>query len=368
MIYTSSIIIFQILCIIFTLLYLTNFLYYLLICVNSLHIKDKQFLSILFTLVSDLGFFWLVFFLVKLIWIDSRKLLYFLNSTRFDINKNDHEIQKLIVVYRGIQLLTILGFISFTYFDSILFIPIHFNENVDCSNASAMINEKDPFMWFLEKVSLWFSPLPYRNIIIFLLEVHIHKFFFICHAFVFLLTCTIFALGWQFKRDILSIGFDNIRVGIKAYRKLKQKMEMIKDLTGSHVLAFNVVNIAYYCQLPEIIFGDIKYETVPSVIFYMLINISVWILASEFHVQVENSFCKWHDKCLFRDDEEGDENVETIQNIQTQISMETQLKLMSIQNEFHTTPIGLSCQFFTVTYGFLRTVITHTYISYRINF
>lgn len=306
-----------------------------------------------------MGFFCLVFLLVKSFWIDSRKLLYLLNITRFDINKNDQETYKLIKLYRGIQFLTILGFIAYTYFDSILFIPLHFNESVKCSNVSELINERDPLMGFFDKVSSWLSPLPFRNVVLFLLEVHIHKFFYICHAFIFLLTCTIFALGWQFKRDILLVGLDNIEVGIKAYKKLKRKIELIKDLTGSHVVAFHVVNIAYYCQLPEIMFGDLKYETVPSVIIYVIINISVWILASEFHVQVGNSFCRWHDKCLFQEHEECNEDMENVQDIPAQISVEMQLKLMSIQNQFHTNPMGLSCQFFTVTYGFLRTVRTH---------
>lgn len=186
---------------------------------------------------------------------------------------------------------------------------------------------------------------------------HIQKFFYISYAFVFLLSCTIFALGWQFKLNIFQANQNKIRTGIKAYRQLKRKMKLIKELTGSHVLAFHVVCIAYYCQVPELVFRDMPYETVPSMIIYVLINISIWILAAEFHVQVESTFCRWHDKCLFQDDEDSDdETIETGKPVYSHISVETQLKLMAIKDEFQTHPLGLSCQFFTVTYGFLRTV------------
>ncbi len=339
-----------------TVIWLINYLYYLIISIQNVHINDIQFLSTSFTLVSDLGFFSFIFLLLKSVWIDNRKVLYLLKQTKLEITTNDQENVKPIVLYRGVQLLIVFGFIAYTYFDSNLLVPLNFNEHVNSSNISEIFQDDDPFMWGFEKLSSRLSFLPYRNVIILLLEVHIHKFFYISHAFMFLLSCTIYALGWQFKRDILLADCSNIGVGILAYRKLKYKLETIKDFTGPHVFAFHVVNIAYYCQVPEIIFGNLKFETMPSVILYVFINISVWILAAEFHVQIESSFCRWHDKCMFQGDEASNE---TAQGTQSHISVETQLKLMSIKNEFITHPLGLSCQFFIVTYGFLGTVINH---------
>ncbi|CAL8098484.1 unnamed protein product [Orchesella dallaii] len=78
------------------------------------------------------------------------------------------------------------------------------------------------------------------------------------------------------------------RIGTFLYVKLKKNIGFINQVLGKHILAFYIVVIAYFCDLPDVLneLKEVNTYSIGKLGFFLILNMTTWILAAEFHSQV----------------------------------------------------------------------------------
>lgn len=172
-----------------------------------------------------------------------------------------------------------------------------------------------------------------------------------CHhsmAFSFFTYSLLFCMGlssWHVSKYYATkinrnITTGNISNGLRNYEEVKQLSLSISRVFGVPILFYHFITIAFMAKLPDLTFWPNVQNL--SVTGFLLMAPVIWLSFAEFHAKVRQGTINW----LF--------------NIQRKngysISADAKITLMDIRNDCLLDPVGISCKFFTVTYGVLGSV------------
>ncbi|CAL8102551.1 unnamed protein product [Orchesella dallaii] len=166
------------------------------------------------------------------------------------------------------------------------------------------------------------------------------NFFVLNTGFFLMLVLAMGQRGKSFESE-LKIGNKilSIQKGNELYRKLKNMTSLITQLCGNKVMAFYITSVCYYAQAPHIFLGK-RGNTEKLLMAYFTLTSFVWILAAEFHKNVQETVLQWIVN------HSANENLTT----------DDRLKLLSLSNEMTADPVALSSRYFSVTYQQLSAV------------
>lgn len=156
--------------------------------------------------------------------------------------------------------------------------------------------------------------------------------------------------------------------GIVGYQKFKTNVSLINDFFEDQLLAYYLMVIGLYCQIPEAVLGNFFRETKLVLLFYMIVDAVVWGIAAEFHNSVQRTILQRHESnycrtvaipfcCQGTKINLIDLKSTAIYDMQQDIrQIRQQMDSLKIKSEFYFEPVALSCRVFKVTYGFLSAV------------
>ncbi|CAL8102579.1 unnamed protein product [Orchesella dallaii] len=142
-----------------------------------------------------------------------------------------------------------------------------------------------------------------------------------------------FKMGLDTETNQFRIQTQMVQQGNELYRRLKKKMDVIAHLYGNQILAFYITSLTYYAQAPHVFLGK-RGNAEKLAMGYYTLNIVVWIVAAEFHKNVQVTVQKW---IVYHTENPN-------------LSIEDGLKLVSLSNEMAADPVALACRYFYVTY------------------
>ncbi|CAL8102570.1 unnamed protein product [Orchesella dallaii] len=164
--------------------------------------------------------------------------------------------------------------------------------------------------------------------------VHGSLIYVVIHGTSLMIILTMTKLGKALETE-LKIGNQTLDVqkGNEFYRRLKSKAKLITNLYGNQILGFYITSICYYAQAPHVFLGK-RGNTEKLIMAYFTLTIVGWIVAAEFHKNVQETVLKWIAAHT------GNAN----------LGVEDRLALLSLSNEMAADPIALSSRYFSVTY------------------
>lgn len=124
--------------------------------------------------------------------------------------------------------------------------------------------------------------------------------------------------------------------------------ELTADITGTfgnHILIYYIISVAYFAKIPESSVWQQHVETLGMIVYFSMGAI-IWLISAEFHMDVRDVVQNWATQMQDLDD----------------LSVDTRIRLLSVVNDNLLDPTGVSCKFFTITYGFLGSVNSSKYL------
>ncbi|CAL8102576.1 unnamed protein product [Orchesella dallaii] len=177
-----------------------------------------------------------------------------------------------------------------------------------------------------------------------LVYAHGSLFYVVISGSFVMLVLTMRQLGKTLETE-LKIGKNvlDIQKGMELYRRLKKKVDAFAQLYGNQILAFYITSLTYYAQAPHVFLGK-RGNAEKLAMGYYTLNGVIWIVAAEFHKNVQVTVQKWI--------------VYHTENVNS--SIDDRLKLISLSNEMVADPVALACRYFYVTYQQFNSVGTVT--------
>ncbi|CAL8102560.1 unnamed protein product [Orchesella dallaii] len=184
---------------------------------------------------------------------------------------------------------------------------------------------------------------------------HVSLIYIVIPGSFLMLVLTMRQLGKILESE-LKIGNKVVGIwkGNELYRSLKANAELTTRLYGRIILAFYIASVCYFAQAPHVFFGE-RGNIEKLAMAYLTLTGVVWILAAEFHKNVQDTVVKWIEY------HSANEN----------LSLEDRLKLVSFTNEVAANPVALSSGYFSLTYelfsSMLGMVITYGIIVFQLH-
>lgn len=131
----------------------------------------------------------------------------------------------------------------------------------------------------------------------------------------------------------------DMKIGFDYYMGLKELTSDITKTFGNHILVYYIISVAYFAKIPESSVWERNVETIGMIVYFAMGAI-LWLISAEFHMSVRDVVQNWATQMQDLDN----------------LSVDTRIRLLSVVNDNLLDPIGVSCKFFTITYGFLGSV------------
>ncbi|CAL8094012.1 unnamed protein product [Orchesella dallaii] len=143
----------------------------------------------------------------------------------------------------------------------------------------------------------------------------------------------------QIVEDQLQSKEMDINLIIQAEDNVRKAVNSAMQLITMRVILDYSVSITYFATISYL--QDGARETL-YVGLYLIVSAIFWIIACELHYQVKETTKRWTHPCLRHT---------------TNLSLERKLSVIALQSENEANPVAISCRFFTITYGFLGSMV-----------
>ncbi|CAL8102588.1 unnamed protein product [Orchesella dallaii] len=185
--------------------------------------------------------------------------------------------------------------------------------------------------------------------------VYASLFYITNHGIFLMLVFSVRQLGKVLRTELTTEGNKSVEVqrGYELWRKMKSKVDLIKCLFGYKIMVYYIISVCYYAKTPHIMFGNQGNIEKVTLAYFLLASL-IWIMAAEFHKEVQETVLKW---IAYHS---GNENLKS----------KDMLKLLALSNEMSADPIALSSRYFYVTYqqlsAMLGLVVTYGIIVFQV--
>ncbi|CAL8143281.1 unnamed protein product [Orchesella dallaii] len=142
---------------------------------------------------------------------------------------------------------------------------------------------------------------------------------------------------------------------LERYKKLNDVTSTTKEVFGSFVMCYYICILPFFAEMPQILLSNSHVWIRLAMVFYMVLVSSSLGLAAHGHAQAHKSL----QKAIFF--HHSDKRTSTTERLQ----------LIALTQEIEIQPIGISCQFFTITTKFLSSTfglfITYSIIIFQMS-
>lgn len=285
---------------------------------------DSTFLSTAFTGVSNLGSTAMNLLFIKQVWFERAQILKVLLVTRVAFSGCQRKIYgNILRIVMKVAPVLFLGMIFYSnYFSD----DGYFNDNTVLRYA-----------WKLLKAHAITANISVR-----------------LHVLSMMVSLLLLYLNVHQELD-LSQG--NMQRGLKMFRLLRWKMDVINDFFGNQLLAWYIVVVAFYCKVPDMVMSPSFSDTLGIIFIYMANDSIGWIIAAEYYHLVQQTFLRWLWSANYNNSpfltEHWQRRAIVLEFVEP---TKENLDLGTMKAEFQFEYLALSTRFFRVTYGFLGAV------------
>ncbi|CAL8098463.1 unnamed protein product [Orchesella dallaii] len=315
--------------------------------------KDSEYISNTFNFANNFVFVYFVVLFFKLVWFQGDNLLKFVAITTIRIKR-----ATLICTFG--KLLWISSFLAYGTIVCLRspFYSFDLPNDAYNSNGTVYHNGYDKLTTlFAIKLSYWDIAL---TILKALSAIHAVTIFPVTHSLLFVLSFCVLGIAKNYRTELrLAVHRIDISTGLLAYRNLRKNITFINDVFGGPLFGFFLAVITYYSQVPDVLMGYLTDFPLGVIFLFIVLDMAIFVLAAEFHSQVQRiSFEGFEDLSLKVLEYKRKFEVRSVSSTEYFQILESKLDLMEMKNEMSQQPIALSCRFFSITYGFLASVLS----------